>query len=180
MISKYSARQRGRAYAHLGQLLGLAKAVATPGLASVFTITTDYTGQVLYGRKNDLETIPARMDGTRDADLAGAAEAGMRAIKSRGTDLRPPSREQVGRIQARVAELYAAAYRWPTPEAADVREYASSTGMRQYVRSWINAWDIGRLYGAPADTVVETVATSYDEDADLQATPEDDEPQITL
>ena len=88
MISKYSVRQRGRAYAHLAQLLGHVKGVATPGLASVFTITHDYTGQVLYGRKNDLEMVPARLKGTRDEDLTGAAEIGMKTIKSKGAELR--------------------------------------------------------------------------------------------
>ncbi|MHB9025112.1 MAG: BREX system ATP-binding domain-containing protein [Armatimonadota bacterium] len=180
MISKYSVRQRGRAYAHLAQLLGLVKGAVTPGLATVFTITKDYTGQVLYGRKNDLEAIPARLPGTRDEGLIAAAEIGMRAIKSKGVELRPPTRAQVQSIHRKVADLYAGAYAWETPDVADVREYAASTGMRQYVRSWINAWDLRRLYDVQAETVVETVTTSYEEDADLQRDAGDDEPQITL
>ncbi|MHB0936894.1 MAG: BREX system ATP-binding domain-containing protein [Armatimonadota bacterium] len=180
MISKYSVRQRGKAYAHLAQLLGLVKGVATPGLATVFTITKDYTGQVLYGRKNDLETIPARLQATRDAEMAAPAEIGMKAIKSRGVELRPPTRAQVEGIYRRVAELYAGAYAWETPDIADVREYTASTGMRQYVRSWINVWDLRRLFQARADLVVETVAPSYEEDADMQTVVDDEEPSITL
>jgi len=181
MISKYSVRQRGRAYGHLAQLLGLVKGVATPGLATVFTITKDYTGQVLYGRKNDLEMIPARLQGTRDEVMAAPADIGMKAIKSRAVELRPPTRTQVEGIYRRVAELYGGAYAWETPDIADVREYTSSTGMRQYVRSWINAWDLRRLFQAQADLVTETVTTSYEEDPDLQtAVTDDDEPSITL
>lgn len=180
MISKYSVRQRGRAYSYLAQLLGLVKGVAIPGLATVFTITRDYTGQVLYGRKNDLEMIPAKLQGTKDEEHAAAAEIGMMAIKSRGLALRPPTQKQVDDIYQRVCRLYADAYGWTPPDMAAVREYAASTGMRQYVRSWINAWDLRRLYDVQAELVVETVAQSYEEDADLQAGEADDAPQIVL
>ena len=50
MISKYSLRQRGRSYAHLAQLLGASKP-GIAGLVCAATITKDYAGQVLYGRK---------------------------------------------------------------------------------------------------------------------------------
>jgi hypothetical protein len=150
-------------------------------LATVFTITKDYTGQVLYGRKNDLEMIPARLQGTRDEAMIPAAEAGMRAIKSKGIELRPPTRAQVRKITERVAALYAGAYHWTAPVMGEVREYAASTGMRQYVRAWINAWDLRRLYDAQAEMVVETVTQSYDEDVDLQSdAPDANEPQIIL
>ena len=182
MISKYSVRQRGKAYAHLAQLLGQVKGVATPGLVSVFTITNDYTGQVLYGRKNDLEMVPARMAGTRDEELLAAADTGMKVIKSKGSELRPPTRAQVDAIQQQVRALYAAAYDWQPPaEIGEAREYAASTGMRQYVRSWINAWDLRRLYRVNADLIVETVVPSYEEDTDLQReTGDGEEGEITL
>lgn len=181
MISKYSVRQRGRAYSYLAQLLGLVKGGSIPGLASVCTITRDYTGQVLYGRKNDLEMVPAKLQGTKDEEHAEAAIVGMNAIKSRGVSLRPPTQQQVEAIYQRVRSLYAEAYQWDTPEMDTVREYATSTGMRQYVRSWINAWDLRRLYDVGAELVVETVAPSYDEDADVQVSEADtDEPRIVL
>ena len=181
MISKYSVRQRGRAYSYLAQLLGLVKGVTIPGLATVFTITRDYTGQVLYGRKNDLELVPVRLRGTKDGEHADAAEIGMMAIKSRGLALRPPTQQQVDDIYQRVRSLYAEAYNWNPPDIASVREYAASTGMRQYVRSWINAWDLRRLYDIAAELVVETVAQSYEEDADLLVSEaEDDTPRIVL
>src|SRR5262249_16409751 len=44
MISKYGLRQRGRAYAHLAQLLGLVRGARVPGLAAIATITKDYAG----------------------------------------------------------------------------------------------------------------------------------------
>ena len=181
MISKYSVRQRGRAYAYLADLLGLVKGIAIPGLASVFTITRDYTGQVLYGRKNDLEMMTAKLLGTRDEECTAAAESGMKAIKSRGVEVRQPTQAQVDDIYRRVRALYAEAYGWNPPDIAAVREYAASTGMRQYIRSWINTWDLRRLYDVQAELVTEVVAPSYDEDTEMQPTAEDDDqPQIVL
>lgn len=182
MVSKYSVRQRGKAYAHLAQLLGSYKGTTIPGLASVFTITKDYTGQVLYGRKNDLEMIPARLKGTRDEEYQAPADAGMKIIKSKGLELRPPTRAQVEEIYQQVRALYAGAYAWNAPELTEKREYSASTGMRQHVRSWINTWDLRRLYGAAAELIVETVQPSYEEDVDLQveSAEGDEEPSITL
>jgi hypothetical protein len=179
MISKYSLRQRGRAYAHLAQLMGPAPGIT--GLASVFTITKDYAGQVLFGRKNDIVTVPARMEGTRDEEYVAPAKAGMRVIESKALDLRPPTPDQVQAIYQKVRALYAGAYGWDAPEIADKREYSSSTGWRQYVRSWINTWDLRRLYDYQAETVVEEVPISYEEDKDLQTENADnDEPMITI
>ena len=186
MISKYSVRQRGKAYAQLAQLLGLVKGVKVPGLATVATITKDYAGQVLYGRKNDIVNIPARMEGTRDAEFIVPAEIGMRAIKSKGIELRSPSRDQVHETYRKVSALYSSAYGWdqggsPTGgEVEGMREYSSSTGMRQYVRSWITIWDLRRLYNYQAQMVAEDVAISYGEDPDFQVEkPDEEEPVIT-
>ncbi len=180
MISRYSPRQRGRAYAHLAQLMGLDKGASAQGVGAVFTITKDYSSQVLRGRKDDLHTIPARMENTPDAPLIAAAESGMKAIERHALDLRPPTKENVAAIGERARELYAAAYNWDAPPPGAGREYSLSTGLRQYLRSWINAWDLRRLYGIEADIVVETVQISYEEDTDLQHEKPDDETEITL
>lgn len=174
MVSKYSLRQRGRSYAHLAQLLGQAKGTMIPGLASVFTITKDYTGQVLVGRKDDQTKIPARLAATPDEGIIAHAEAGMKAIRSKGLELRAPSKAQVETVFEQVRALYSDSYDWRAPEISR-REYASTTGMRQYVRSWINAWDLRRLYDHEADVVLEDVPMSYEEDADMQSAPEERE-----
>ena len=181
MISKYSVRQRGRAYSHLAQLLGLVKGVTMPGLASVCTITRDYTGQVLYGRKSDLEMVPAKLHGTKDDEHAESAVIGMNAIKSRGLNC-IPTQQQVEDIYQRIRHGS-----MPTPTRVNPagdglrREYAASTGMRQYLRAWINVWDLRRLYDVQAEIVTDTVTQSYDEDHDLQASDDaDDAPRIVL
>jgi hypothetical protein len=180
MISKYSLRQRGQSYAHLAQLLGLDKNARVPGLATVFTITKDYAGQVLHGRKNDLVSVPAKMQGGKDDACVAPAQIGMKAIQRQGIDLRPPTREQVDAIYEKTRELYGGAYDWPAPDLENRREYSTSTGLRQYLRSWINTWDLRRLYDYQADTVVEPMNISYEEDTDLQTASEDGESFITL
>ncbi len=179
MISKYSQRQRGRSYAHLAQLLGDSKNGVT-GLVGAATITKDYAGQVLYGRKNDMTTIPVKMENTRDEGLAGAAVAGMRLIERGGTDLRPLGKEAIERLFEQARELYSQVYDWAAPPLPNRREYSSSTSMRQHLRWWINAWDLMRLYGHEGETIVETVSVSYDEDSDLQMESPDGEPRIVL
>ncbi|HEY3266204.1 MAG TPA: BREX system ATP-binding domain-containing protein [Armatimonadota bacterium] len=182
MISKYSLRQRARAYAHLAQLGGMAKGISLPGVAAVYTITEDYAGQVLRGRKNDLVTIPARLEGTRDEPYIPFAQAGMEAIERRGTALHAVSRERWQNTGASVRQLYSEAYGWEAPETDHQREYSTSTPMRQYVRSWITVWDLRRLYNAEAHLVSDTLTMSYDEDSDLQSESagDRDEPTITL
>jgi hypothetical protein len=169
MVSRYSLRQRGRAYAHLAQLLGIVRGTRVPGLACIATITKDYAGEVLYGRKNDIVNIPARLQGTRDAEQVPAAEAGMRTIKSKTIELRPPTRAQVAETYDRVRALYQDAYDWEPPGSDGAREYSASTGMRQYVRSWINVWDLRRLYNYEADLIAEKPVIAYTEDADFQS-----------
>jgi hypothetical protein len=181
MISKYSLRQRGKAYAHLAQMLGLARGARLPGLATVATITKDYAGEVLYGRKNDIVNIPARLQSTRDAEFIPPAEIGMKAIKSKALELRPPTRDQVHATYRKVRSLYSDAYGWEAPEIGNTREYSSSTGMRQYVRSWINIWDLRRLYNYQADLVAERATFSYEEDADMQTESRaEEEPTISI
>jgi BREX system ATP-binding protein BrxC/D len=179
MVAKYSLRQRGRAYANMAQLLGMVKTAPIPGVASVFTITKDYAGQVLFGRKNDVVNIPARLQGTRDEAYAAPAEIGMRTIRSKGVELRPPTREQLHETYERVRALYSDAYGWNAGDIEETREYAASTGMRQYVRSWINVWDLRRLYDYDAHLVAERPEISYEEDADMQIESRDEEPVIT-
>jgi len=175
MVSRYSLRQRGLAYAHLAQLGGQARGTTIPGLACVFTITDDYAGQVIYG-KDDIKKVPARLGGEFGNDaLAAQAQTGMRMIE-RAIDLKAPSADYIFVTYQQVHDLYRTAYDWSPPDLSDRKEYALTTRMRQYVRSWINSWDLRRLYDYDANTVTDSVAISYDEDADLQVeSSEDDE-----
>ncbi len=176
MVSRYSTRQRGRAYAHLAQLLGRDGDFRVPGLAGVFTITKDYPGTMLLADgRNDLERVPDCLAGTRDESLLTAAGLGMGAILREGTELRPATPAQVDETYTRVRALYSRAYAWEAPDIEERMEFSSSTGMRQYIRSWINTWDLRRLYDHKASVIAESVRLSYEEDTDMQEeTPDED------
>lgn len=166
MTSKYSLRQRGRSYAHLARFLGATEGIH--GLACAATITKDYAGQVLYGRKNDASLLPRRLEDSPDEFLVAAAIAGMRTIEKNGIDLRPPSRDSVDDLFEKAREFYSVAYQWPAPALPSRLEFSSTTSLRQHLRSWINTWDLLRLYAHQSQTVTEIIAISYEEDIALQ------------
>lgn len=174
IISRYSLQQRGRAYAHLAQLMGLAADTALPGIAGVFAITGDYAGQVLRSGKNDMCSVPGKVKGTKDEDISSDAITGMEAIENRPLQLGKPTAAQVLETHDKVRLAYSEAYEWNAPDVEDKREHLESNSMRQYVRSWINTWDLQRLYDYQAQTTLEDVVISYEEDADLQ----EDAPEV--
>jgi hypothetical protein len=174
LTARYGIRQRGRAYAHLSYLLGQEKAHRIPGLAVAAAITDDYAGEVLR-RKGDRMKVPARMIMVEDP-LREAAERGMEAIESGTAPLIAPTKKQVSATYERVREIYGTAYNWSPPNIEGAIEYAGSTRMRQYVRAWVNLWDLRRLYDYEGQLVAEEVRVSYEEDADLETASPDENP----
>lgn len=181
MISMYSLRQRGKAYANLAHLLGYAKKGNVPGLVSVFTITGRVAAAVLSSTgRNDLENIPARFPGTKEEPFIPAAGKGMEVIERKGVDLRSPTRDEVDEMCQKVRALYSSAYDWPAPEIENRREWLGSDSIRRHIRIWINTWDFLRLYGTEPELVVEEVTAPSEEDEDIQREAPDDEPTVTL
>lgn len=180
IISRYSLQQRGKAYAHLAQLMGLTGGATMPGLAGVFAITDDYAGQVLRAGKNDVCNVPEKVRGTKDDDIIGDAIIGMGAIENRSLQLGKPTASQVLETYDKVRLAYSQAYTWDALPIENRREHLESNSMRQYVRSWINTWDLRRLYDHQAQTTIEVVTMSYDEDADLQGDAPDEEEGATF
>src|SRR5207249_12145353 len=78
-------------------------------------------------------------------------------------------RASLDRVHQQVRELYAHVYNWDTPHQ-DAGERLSTTRLRQYVRRWINEWDLKRLYPdyARGDTVIEALAPDYSEAPELE------------
>lgn len=171
IISRYSLRQRARAYAHLAQLFGYDGPLY--GLATVLTITTDYAGQILVGR-NDRECIPEKVSLTRDADIVPLAKQGMDLILRKGHPIHAYSSEQVNKVYSCVRALYSDAYNWEAPDLEQRPEVLPSERIRRYIRSWINAWDFRRLYNTSVDLIAEDLNLIYDEDADTQISIDDD------
>ncbi len=170
LIAQYSFKARARAYAELARWSGRLRGQRCPGLLSLFAITQDFATLVLHQR-NDLERIPGRLRATEvaaDGAIADGAEVGMRMIERDRVPLSPPDLRGLNELRERLRLLHGLAYDWQPPEV-DAGERATSTSMRQYVRRWINEWDLLRLYPdyRPA-MVADRFEVDYAEDPDLE------------
>lgn len=175
LIGRYSFRQRARSYAELARWSGKLKEASIPGVLAVFAITADFDAAVLHER-NDLEVIPGKLRASvREADqrLASQAEQGMRVIGRDIVRLKGLDRAGLDRVHHQVRELYARVYGWDAPDN-DAGERLSTTRLRQYVRRWINEWDLMRLYPdyAGGGTVIAALAPDYSETPELEVSDE--------
>jgi hypothetical protein len=171
LIGRYSFKQRARSYAELARWSGKLKSGGIRGLAATFAITTDFEAAVLQDR-GDLERVPGKLKASgadADARLASQAEQGMRMIVREPLRLRGPDRTMLERTREEVRALHARAFAWHPPDLG-AGEQLSTTRIRQYVRRWINEWDLKRLYPDYApDTVVAELPVQYTEQLELEA-----------
>lgn len=175
LMGRYSFMQRARSYAALAHWMGHLDDVAALGPAAVLAITTDFASAVLEER-GDLEHVPARLRSTgADTEqlLAGQAEAGMRVIRREAVPVRAPDAAAIERAREAVRSIYRRAYQWQPP--MNGRD-EPALRMRQYVRRWINEWDLVRADpGYKGITVMDEVASDYSFDPNLDVPPEDNE-----
>ncbi len=146
LIGRYSALQRAKSYAELARWVRGDRDDPEAPLVAVLTTVDDFEGQVLVG-KNDVELIPKRLraKGTAEDELlAGQAEMGMRIIEREQVQLQPPGRNELDRTYEQLKQIHGEAYGWDPPDVAGL-ERLPSNRMRQYVRAWINEWDLRRL-----------------------------------
>lgn len=176
LIARYAFRQRARSYAELARWLGKRRGEPSPGLLGVAAITSDFAAEVLDQRK-DLTAIPERLrasEAPADQILATHTERGMRLIEREAIRLNTPNRRAIDQTHDHVRAIHARAYDWEPPAAAPFERLAT-TSMRQYVRRWINEWDLQRLYpGYQVDTIVGELKLDYSEDAALETRPEEE------
>ncbi|HEU4347061.1 MAG TPA: BREX system ATP-binding domain-containing protein [Actinoplanes sp.] len=169
LIGRYSLQQRAKSYAELARWMRGEHGGAVP-LAAVFAMTDDFEAAVITGR-NDRELIPAKLrakDTPEATALAAAAQAGMRIIDRETHLLTPPDDIELKHAYSRVREMHGAAFDWQPPDVAGL-ERLGATRMRQYVRAWINEWDLVRLDpGYRPETEMIDLATDYREDPDLE------------
>jgi hypothetical protein len=170
LIGRYSFKQRARSYAELARWAGKPRLESIPGIAAVCAITTDFDAAVLQER-GDVERIPGKLraSGTEaDQLLAAQAEQGMRLIAREALRLRGADRAAIERTRQEVRALHSRAYDWEPPDLG-VGEQLSTTRMRQYVRRWINEWDLTRLFpGYTPSTRAGVLRTDYSERPDLE------------
>jgi hypothetical protein len=172
LIGRYSTLQRGRSYAELCRWLNLDSSVAVPGLVSVAAITDDYKAQVLELRL-DQEKVPALLRAKGLEHHLRLAEIAMLLIEGQATHLSPPDEERLHRSLDRVRHLYAESYGWPA-YGGEIGERRAGRTMREYIKAWVTAWDIYRLYGARDEIDTETIASDYSENTDLEHAPADE------
>jgi P-loop Domain of unknown function (DUF2791) len=146
LIGRYSLLQRAKSYAEVARWVRGDRDDPDAPIGAVLTTVDDFEAQVLVG-KNDLELIGKRLrlKGTTEHELlAGLAEAGMRVIERDQIRLQPPDRDELDRAYAKLKQVHAAAFGWNPPDVEGL-ERLPSNRMRQYVRAWINEWDLKRL-----------------------------------
>jgi hypothetical protein len=70
--------------------------------------------------------------------------------------LSPPNDAELDRAYAHLKALHAEAFGWDPPDVGGLQRLGA-TRMRQYVRAWINEWDLTRLDPAftPSTEVVD-------------------------
>ena len=170
LIGRYSVLQRAKSYAELARWVrGNYNDPGVP-LAALLAITDDFEAAVLAA-KNDPDMIPARLRSRQSPDydvLAGQAEVGMRIIDRELVAIKPPDDAELDRTYGRLKEIHADAFGWDPPDVSGLERLAA-TRMRQYVRAWINEWDLIRLDpGFVPETETVEIAMDYREDAYLE------------
>jgi hypothetical protein len=173
LIARYSTLQRGRSYAELCRWLNLDGAVSTPGIVSVAAITSDFADEVLHQRL-DQERVPDVLRSRGLEEPLRLAEIGMQLIEKRSTRLSPPSEDVLHKSLDTVRRLYGESYGWPA-YGGDIGERRAGSTMRGYIKAWVTAWDIHRLYGADDEIDTEPLPPDYTEDTNLEH-PAKDEP----
>ena len=169
LIGRYSIMQRAKSYAEMSRLLGLSDDDRTPGLSTVFAITSAYQSEVM-DQKQDEEKIALKLRDRRkpgDHQLSENAELGMRKIRqlplenmilAENSDLRE--------VHEKSRVMYRQAYGWNPPEGYEPN---STWRIRQHIKRWINAWDLARLFpDYQPDIQVNGLQQSYSEDLDLE------------
>jgi hypothetical protein len=146
LIGRYTIGQRAKSYVEIARWVRGDRDDPDAPIGTVLATVDDYETQVLEG-KNDKELIPKRLHalGTEAGDLqATLAETGMRIIGHEQLKLQPPAQEELDRTYARLRQIHGEAFGWDPPAVTGL-ERLPSNRMRQYVRAWINEWDLLRL-----------------------------------
>ena len=170
LIGRYTIGQRAKSYAEIARWVRGDRDDMSAPIGAVLATVDDYETQVLVG-KNDAALIPQRLraGGTvADDVLASLAETGMRIIGHEQVKLQPPAQEELDRTYRRLREIHGEAFGW-VPPAVTGLERLPSNRMRQYVRAWINEWDLRRLDPSYEPEIeAATLEVDLSEDAELE------------
>jgi hypothetical protein len=174
LIGRYTIGQRAKSYAEIARWVRGDRDDPNAPIGAVLATVDDYETQVLVG-KNDNVLIPQRLraSGTlADELLALLAETGMRVIGHEQVKLQPPAQDELDRTHNRLREIHGEAFGWDPPAVPGL-ERLPSNRMRQYVRAWINEWDLRRLDPSYEPEIeAGTLEVDLSEDAEMED-PED-------
>ena len=172
LIGRYSLQQRAKSYAEIARWVRGDHGRPGVPIAAVLAMTDDYEAAVITGR-NDRELVPAKLrakETPEAAALAAEAQLGMRIIDREMELLTPPDEAELKQAYTRLKDLHGEVFGWQPPDIAGL-ERLGATRMRQYVRAWINEWDLVRLDpGYRPETEMLDVSSDYREDPDLEET----------
>ena len=133
-------------------------------------MTDDFEAAVLTG-KDDHTQIPQRLRAKQQPEwdeTAALAEIGMRHIEHDMLLLEPPDDAELDLAYATLKRLHAEAFGWNPPDVPGL-ERLGATRMRQYVRAWINEWDLVRLDPEfSPESVVVDIDSDYSEEPALE------------
>lgn len=170
LIGRYTLLQRGRSYSELGVWLRPDQEDPAAPLVTILAMTDDFEAAVLTA-KNDKEVVPTKLRAKQSIqwdEVAAHAETGMKLIERDMVLLQPPDAEELDRAYQRLKALHAEAFAWDPPDVAGLQRLAA-TRMRQYVRAWINEWDLMRLDPSfEPQTEAVPLYLGYEEQADLE------------
>jgi len=170
LIARYTLLQRARSYAEMASWVEGDRTDPGAPIGAVLATVDDFEAEVLVHR-NDMELVPAkiRLRTQPDSDLLAArAEKGMRMIERDCLALQPPDIRELDRTYELIKGLHGTAYGWSPPDVEGV-ERLPSNRMRQYVRAWINEWDLRRLDPSyTPHTSAEDLGPDLSEDPDLE------------
>jgi hypothetical protein len=171
LIGRYSLLQRAKSYGEIARWLPGIEDEPLPGLLAVLAITEDFVPAVL-DEKNDYENVPSRLRLRDDEVLAARAARGMRALEHDLVSLRRPEPARLEKTNRKLREQYRTAYGWSVPEdGAD--DFGGTRSMREYVRAWINEWDLRRLDPSYRPEIeFEQMVSDYAEETELERPPE--------
>ena len=171
LVGRYSLLQRAKSYAEITRWVDGLDDEPLPRIGAVLAISQDFDAAVI-DEKNDYENVPNRLRAKGEELAAARAEQGMRLIQRNRVDLARPSESVLEETYAKLKEIHGTAYDWAAPEIP--RERGRSTqSMREYVRGWINEWDLRRLDPSYEPEIeIDHVSTDYSEDPELEVASE--------
>lgn len=176
LIGRYSPRQRGKSYGELARWLGTDENIGIPGLLTVAAITDDFSSE-MFDQKKDDEKIPALLKELGLKEQASLAEQGMGRLKREDYRINPPAEPELRQALAQIRALYEDAYDWRPPDT-EIAPQQASRFMREYVKSWITAWDIRRLYQETLVIRIDRLESDYTELSNLEESPTADEGDV--